>query len=418
MSQGDPAALQVQATEEVAAARHERYERLRRGSVWFLAVMLLALLLGLMIGRVVNGQIPWGGVMPEPPAGTPPAPLPRVLEVLPQQDERGLTLQLLLERSLPYRRTEESGAVSLLLPGLQLVGGTQSGRVQQGGHSLSWRVEARGQDVQVLLVGLAGALQVRDRLEPAGDRWLLWIEVPFAGAPAEEPLALDQLPPARAAESQSLPAWAVAPVPAADAPVALEKAGVPPPEPQPDGLSRARQALGAGDSDVAIRELETSQKSRGRDPEVLRWLARAYLADGQQQRLLVWLPAQLAQMPRDSELRLLLARARLQAGDIRGAIATLEQHAPALAQAPTYHALLAASYQQAGQWRESAELYRRMVALRPSQSTWQLGLARALERLGQPAEALQHYHMALRGLGLDEGARRLAGARVAALEGH
>ncbi len=123
-------------------------------------------------------------------------------------------------------------------------------------------------------------------------------------------------------------------------------------------------------------------------------------------------------MPRDSELRLLLARARLQAGDIRGAIATLEQHAPALAQAPTYHALLAASYQQAGQWRESAELYRRMVALRPSQSTWQLGLARALERLGQPAEALQHYHMALRGLGLDEGARRLAGARVAALEGH
>lgn len=308
MSQGDPAALQVQATEEVAAARHERYERLRRGSVWFLAVMLLALLLGLMIGRVVNGQIPWGGVMPEPPAGTPPAPLPRVLEVLPQQDERGLTLQLLLERSLPYRRTEESGAVSLLLPGLQLVGGTQSGRVQQGGHSLSWRVEARGQDVQVLLVGLAGALQVRDRLEPAGDRWLLWIEVPFAGAPAEEPLALDQLPPARAAESQSLPAWAVAPVPAADAPVALEKAGVPPPEPQPDGLSRARQALGAGDYDVAIRELETLQKSRGRDPEVLRWLARAYLADGQQQRLLVWLPAQLAQMPRDSELRLLLAR--------------------------------------------------------------------------------------------------------------
>ena len=32
-----------------------------------------------------------------------------------------------------------------------------------------------------------------------------------------------------------------------------------------------------------------------RDPEVLRWLARAYLAAGEQQRLLSWLPAQLAQ---------------------------------------------------------------------------------------------------------------------------
>ena len=78
------------------------------------------------------------------------------------------------------------------------------------------------------------------------------------------------------------------------------------------------------------KELEALQQSRGRDPEVLRWLARAYLADGQQQRLLGWLPAQLAQMPQDSELRLLLARTQLQAGDTQGAVATLEQNAPAL----------------------------------------------------------------------------------------
>ena len=419
----------LQPVDEAAAARREWLERMRRGSIWFLAVMLLAVLIGLMIGRVVNGQIPWGGVFPAQPEVAPVVAAPRLLEVLPQHDARGLTLQLLLERSAPYQRTEESGAVSLRLSGVQLAGEPQSGRVQRDGRSLSWRVEAQGDDVQVLLVGLAGALQVNDRLEPAGDRWLLWIEVPFTEPLVEDdaPLQLDQLPPATAAAPVSepaLPSWATAPVPAADAPVPVAKASEPAPKPQvkiepyrPDGLARARQAIQAGDYAGAIAELETLQKTRGRDPEVLRWLARAYLADGQQQRLLAWLPAQLAQMPRDSELRLLLARAQLQAGDTRGAVSTLEQNAPALAQEPTYHALLAASYQQTGQWRESAELYRQMVALRPSQSTWQLGLAIALEQLDRPADAALHYRLALNGLGLDNSARQFASERAAALGG-
>jgi MSHA biogenesis protein MshN len=425
----------LQAVDEAGAARRERSERLRRGSIWFLAVMLIAVLIGVMIGRVVNGQIPWGGVLPkreEAPAA-PAVSAPRLLEVLPQNNGRSLTLQLLLERSVPYQRTEESGAVSLRLPGVQLAGAAQSGRVQRDGRSLSWRVEAQGQDVQVLLVGLGEGLQVSDRLEPAGDRWLLWIEVPLSepAAAAENEVALEQLPAAAPASEDpvepALPAWATAPVPAANVP---EQIAAPPPvEPpsgppevkiqpyRPDGLAKARQAIQAGDYGKAIAELEELQKSRGRDPEVLRWLARAYLADGQQQRLLGWLPAQLAQMPYDSELRLLLARAQLQGGDTKGAVATLEQNAPALAQEPTYHALLAASYQQTGQWQESAALYRQMVALRPSQSTWQLGLAIALEQLDQSAEAARHYRLALQGLGLDESARRFASERAAALGG-
>ena len=425
----------LQAVDEAGAARRERSERLRRGSIWFLAVMLIAVLIGVMIGRVVNGQIPWGGVMPkreEAPAA-PVVVAPRLLDVLPQNDARGLTLQLLLERSVPYQRTEEGGAVSLRLSGVQLVGEARSGRVQRDGRSLSWRVEAQGQDVQVLLVGLGEGLQVSDRLESAGDRWLLWIEVPLAEpvAVAEAPMELDELPAAAVASEApaepTMPAWATAPVPAADAPAKVEpqpQVEVPsgPPEVKiepyrPDGLAKARQAIQAGDYRSAIAELEELQKSRGRDPEVLRWLARAYLADGQQQRLLGWLPAQLAQMPHDSELRLLLARAQLQGGDAKGAVVTLEQNAPALTREPTYHALLAASYQQTGQWQESAALYRQMVALRPSQSTWQLGLAIALEQLDQSAEAARHYRLALQGLGLDESARRFASERAAALGG-
>jgi len=39
------------AVDEAAAARRERNERIRRGSIWFMAVLLLAVLVGLMIGR-------------------------------------------------------------------------------------------------------------------------------------------------------------------------------------------------------------------------------------------------------------------------------------------------------------------------------------------------------------------------------
>ncbi|WP_043308083.1 lipopolysaccharide assembly protein LapB [Pseudomonas sp. ML96] len=425
----------LHAVDEAGASRREQWERLRRGSIWFMAVMLIATLIGVMIGRVVNGQIPWGGVMPKAEPAVAVAPVvapPRLLEVLPQNDARGLTLQLLLERSVPYQRTEEGGAVSLRLPGVELVGGPQSSRVQRNGRSLSWRVEAQGKDVQVLLVGLGEGLEVRDRLEPAGDRWMLWIEVPLNEPVAvnEAPVELDQLPAALPAEERAaepeMPAWATAPVPAAKAeaiaPVAEPAPVSGPPEVKiepyrPDGLANARQAIQAGDYRKAIVELEALQKTRGRDPEVMRWLARAYLGDGQQARLLSWLPEQLAKMPQDSELRLLLARAQLQAGDTMGAVATLEQNAPALDQEPTYHALLAASYQQTGQWQQSAALYRQMVALRPTQATWQLGLAIALEQLDQPAEAARHYRLALQGLGLDESARRFASERATALGG-
>ncbi|MCR4510915.1 tetratricopeptide repeat protein [Pseudomonas sp. 32.2.56] len=418
------------AVDEEAAARRDRFERMRRGSIWFMAVILIGVLVGLMIGRVVKG-VPDLATVTRPVAPAPVVQLPvQVLDVLPQHDARGLVLQLLLDRSVTYQRSEESGAVSLRLKDTQLVGEPQQSRVQRDGRSLSWRVENKGADVQILLVGLGDSLDVRDRLEAAGDRWMLWVEVPLNTAVAvdDAPLALDNLPLAEAAPAPveaPMPAWVSAPLPApAAAPPAAAQPAPVASAPQvkiathqPDPLTLARQALQDGDNARAISLLEPLHKSRGQDPDVLRWLARAYLAAGDQQRLLTWLPAQLAQLPDDSELRLLLARAQLQAGDTEGAVATLEQNPPRLEQEPTYFALLAASYQQTGQWQNSAELYRRMTALRPTQSTWQLGLAIALEQLDQPAEAGRHYRLALQGQGLDDSARRFASERAKALGG-
>ena len=44
----------LHAVDEAAARRRERIERLRRGSIWFAAVMLIALLVGMMIGSDAN----------------------------------------------------------------------------------------------------------------------------------------------------------------------------------------------------------------------------------------------------------------------------------------------------------------------------------------------------------------------------
>ena len=435
------------AVDEAAAARRERNERIRRGSIWFMAVLLIAVLVGLMIGKVMRtyGPLkPSAVVASETIAAAPaqaPVPTPaQLLEVLPQHDSRGLVLQLLLDRSVGYQRTEESGAVSLRLSGVQMLGEAQRGQVRREGNSLSWRVEARGDDVQILLVGLADSLVVRDRLEPAGDRWLLWIEVPLGAAQVEveESTALDQLPVAAAPTEPAAEVadWLNAPVApaeapprpaaeqsvaAASAPAAPERIPGPPQvkiEPyQADPLTLARQALQDGDYPGAIRQLQALHASRGNDPQVTRWLARAYLGGGEQARLLEWLPGQLSRMPDDSELRLLLGRAQLQAGDNQGAIATLERNAPPIVREPTYHALLAAAYQQTGQWRESAALYQRLSELQPRQATWQLGLAIALEQLDQPSSAAGHYRLALQGTGLDDSSRRFASERAAALGG-
>ncbi|WAC45813.1 tetratricopeptide repeat protein [Pseudomonas sp. SL4(2022)] len=419
------------AVDERAAARRGRLLQVRRGVVAVVLLSVLGLLVALGLLRLFKA--PADGLVDDAPSTSVAAtPAVQILAVLPQHDARGLVLQLLLERGVAYQRSEESGAISLRLQDTQLVGEPQQGSLQREGRSLSWRVENSGADVQVLLVGLGDSLDVRDRLEAAGDRWMLWVEVPLNTPVAvdDTPLALDNLPPAEAAPAQveaPMPAWVSAPLPAS-VPAAAAPPAAQPVAPavtpqvkiaahQPDDLTLARQALQDGDNTRAISLLEALQKTRSHDPQVLRWLARAYLAAGDQQRLLDWLPGQLAQVSDDSELRLLLARAQLQAGDTRGAVATLEQNPPRLEQEPTYFALLAASYQQTGQWQHSAELYQRLVALRPGQSTWQLGLAIALEQREQPADAGRHYRLALQGAGLDESARRFAAERAKALGG-
>jgi len=246
-----------------------------------------------------------------------------------------------------------------------------------------------------------------------------------------ETVAATEPPPVDTTTAEpALPAWANAPVPPADKnPRVTVIAAVTKPQPvagppqmkitpyQPDALDQALQVMQSGDYPRAVRELKTLQSSRANDVNVVRGLAHAYAANGDQSMLLTWLPLQLKQWPNDSELRLILARTQLQAADAKSAVATLEQNQPQLAQEPAYFALLAACYQQTAQWKKSAALYEQLTQLRPSQAAWQLGLGIALERLEQPNEAVRHYRFAERGQGLDDSARRFASDRAIALAG-
>lgn len=381
---------------------------------------------------------PAASVAPAPPAAPPAGEPPlRLLAVLPQHGANRFVLQLLLDRAPDYRRSEQSGVVSLRLPHLRLDdGGPREGRVERDGRSLRWSLNALDDGAELLLVGLGDELQVRDRLEPAGERWQLWVEVPLVAEngdfdPAQLPVAGAE-PVAAADDYPALPRHATArPAGAAPAhprsapqvlaaPAALPAGGPPQVDiasHRADPLAQARQALLAGERARAIALLEELRRRQPGDPEVLRWLARAWLADGHGERLLAELPAQLQRFPADSELRLLLARAQLQAGDSAAAVATLAGRLPPLAGDPAYHALLAACYQQTRQWRESAQLYRNLIQLRPAQGAWQLGLGIALEQLGERAGAAQHYRLAAQGEGLDDASRRYAGERALALAG-
>lgn len=371
----------------------------------------------------------------------PAAPAPRLLATLPQHGEERFVLQLLLDRAPEYRRSEQSGAVSLRLPHLQLADqGPRAGGFAGSGRSLSWSLLPVDDGVELLLVGLGDELQVFDRLEPVGERWQLWVEVPLAADtfdPAQLPVAGEEQPSARppvepspARPSAALAAGVGAPLQDTPAPARVPQAGaaqdraaregtarVSVASHRPEPLAEARQALLAGDRARAIALLEALSRQQPDNREAVRWLARAWLSDGQGERLIAELPAQLARFPADSELRVLLARAQLQAGDGAAAVATLAGRLPPLADDPAYHALLAATYQQTGQWRDSARLYRNLVLLRPTQASWQLGLGIALERLGEHSAAAQHYRQALQGQGLDDASRRYAHERAQALGG-
>ncbi|HBB23598.1 MAG TPA: hypothetical protein DC029_14475 [Pseudomonas sp.] len=427
--------LDMQAVDEAAATRRQRAARLRR---WvpppLVGVALVAAASLVLFERF--SPIPAVPDAPADAAMTAAVPATRLLDVLPQQDGGRFVLQLLLDRSISYQRTDEGGAISLRLPDVTLAGGPQSGRVESNGLSLSWRVEQQGDQVQVLLIGMTDRLDVRDRLEPAAGHAQLWLEVHTDGAPVAAPEDMD-LPFAEPAlDEASLPEWVTRTAPDAQAapdvqPVA-EPARAPAPvarplvattptvqigSHRPDPLAQARDALQQQNFTRAIELLRALHAAQPDNAEAARWLARAYLAAGQIGPLLEWLPAQLQNRPFDAELRMLLARGQLQSGDKQTALATLAQNAPSLASDPGYHALLAALQQQVGDWTGSAAVYRQLVAFQPQQAAWQLGLAIALEQIDQPSRAARHYRLAAQGQGLDDNSRRFAAERAGVLGG-
>ncbi|UIP34038.1 tetratricopeptide repeat protein [Stutzerimonas kunmingensis] len=435
-SGGQSPFLDMQAVDETAATRRQRSARLRR---WLLPLAIGALVVAASV--VLFERFAQAPAVQELPAAAPvvaAVPATQLLDVLPQQDGGRFVLQLLLDRSISYQRTDEGGAISLRLPDVTLAGGPRNGRVESNGLSLSWRVEQQGDQVQVLLLGMTDRLDVRDWLEPAAGHAQLWLEVHMDGAPVAVPEDLE-LPFAEPAlDEASLPDWVTrtapdaqaAPVIAPDVQPVAEPAPAPVARPQvatkptvqigshrPDPLAQARDALQQQTFPRAIELLQALHAAQPDNVEAARWLARAYLAAGQIEPLLEWLPARLQSRPFDAELRMLLARGQLQSGDKQTALATLVQNAPSLASDPGYHALLAALQQQVGDWTGSAAVYRQLVAFQPQQAAWQLGLAIALEQIDQPARAARHYRLAAQGQGLDDNSRRFAAERAGVLGG-
>lgn len=435
----------IYAVDEAGAKRRKHSERLRRWLLIGAATVLIAIVLFVLFDRpraaveppmVAAKAVEQVSPTPEVAAQT------QLLDVLPQNDGRRFVLQLLLDRPVSYQRIDTAGSVSFQLKDVEFSGETRTGRIEKGGQTLSWRVEPQGGSINVLVVGFGDRLNVSDRLESVGSRSQLWLDISLSGPeddeqsismPVAESVDLDeaQLPDwvtreARPAEPAAVSARAeeasaqqalARPVAAAKRPTPADPKRLSIGAHQPDALASARQALTRGNHLSAIQQLQALHLAQPDDPEISRWLARAYLGAGDTAALLSWLPAQLQARPFDAELRELLARGQLQGGDQAAAIATLQQNAPELQRNTGYHAVLAALYQQVGDWSASAATYHQLTSIRPSQAAWQLGLAIALEQLDQPAQAGRHYRLALQGQDLDDSARQFAIERAGSLGG-
>ena len=147
-----------------AACRAEQRQRWRRASILLASVALVGLLVGLMLGRVVNR----------------PAPVLAPLQVLAVHAAE-LGPELLLNREPVFQRSNQRGAVHVLLPGARLAGGLAQGSLRQGAQRGSWRMEQTPRGVEVLLVSLAGELDVELQSLPHGQQWQLSVQARLLG---------------------------------------------------------------------------------------------------------------------------------------------------------------------------------------------------------------------------------------------
>ena len=342
--------------------------------------------------------------VPDAPADaamTAAVPATRLLDVLPQQDGGRFVLQLLLDRSISYQRTDEGGAISLRLPDVTLAGGPQSGRVESNGLSLSRRVEQQGDPVQVLLIGMTDRLDVRDRLEPAAGHAQLWLEVHMDGAPVAAPEDMD-LPFAEPAlDEASLPEWVTRTAPDAQAAPDVQPVAEPARAPAPVARPRlpprppCRSAVidrtrWPGARCAAAAELHPCHRVAAGAPCCTARQCRGGALVGSCHR-------RLGRSGRcSSGCRPSCRTGRSMPSCARCSLvascraATSKPRLPPGAECAVagersrYHALLAALQQQVGDWTGSAAVYRQLVAFQPQQAAWQLGLAIALEQIDQP----------------------------------
>lgn len=148
---------------QVAYAEDHRLRR-RRALILLGSVVLIGVLVGLMLGRLFN------------PA--PRAPLPTQVQVVLASWQGP---ELRLDREPHWQRSDQPGAVRVLLPGARLLGESVRGPLEQGRQRGSWRVQQSPQGVEVLVVSLAGELDVQLLPQAHGKHWSLAVQIRLLG---------------------------------------------------------------------------------------------------------------------------------------------------------------------------------------------------------------------------------------------
>ena len=149
--------------EDQNAYQKEQKMRTRRAWVWLAATALIGLMVGMMLGRLIN-----------------PLPAPGDKQLLWQINEvdKGFYLTLHAPGHITYQRFTHDDALGFIFENVELETSPQVGRYGYQDKTISWRLENRQQGVQLLLVGLKTSVNAEVKaLTPLAGRAGLEIAV-------------------------------------------------------------------------------------------------------------------------------------------------------------------------------------------------------------------------------------------------
>lgn len=159
-----------------------------------------------------------------------------------------------------------------------------------------------------------------------------------------------------------------------------------------DWVRQAKETQG-GQSQVDY--LKKAEEMNGADPDVNRMLARAYLQEGQKDKAIDEYRKILKRRPDDVQAMAELARLLMEQKRYSEAADLYRKVTRANPKDAAAYANMGYAYGELENWEAAGSAYAESLKINPHDATVRFRMAEACEKAGKPAQAVEHYRLAL-----------------------